>query len=161
VDGRHPLAAQFQPIFAGVVANLAIPDLNAFHRCGNAAHCPLASFNSAESRHSPANSNQGELENELNIYLANDDLAKAIAQALPGGSPLTLAAIVNRAQVLSCAGCHELSNNAEVAPGVRWPPSLGHVHVTEREIDNRVPSGRYRISRTLHELLLPHRAAVL
>jgi hypothetical protein len=31
--------------------------------------------------------------------------------------------IMNRAEAMSCGGCHQNSNGAEIAPNVKWPPS--------------------------------------
>jgi hypothetical protein len=40
--------------------------------------------------------------------------------------------IMNRAEAMSCGGCHQNSSNAEIAPNVKWPPSKFFVHVDER-----------------------------
>jgi hypothetical protein len=53
--------------------------------------------------------------------------------------------VVRRAQALSCAGCHRLSNQSDLGNGVFWPRSIDFVHITEREVIN----GRYRISEML------------
>ncbi|VVM28303.1 hypothetical protein BSPWISOXPB_10864 [uncultured Gammaproteobacteria bacterium] len=42
--------------------------------------------------------------------------------------------IMNRAEAMSCGGCHQNSNGAEIAPNVKWPPSKFFVHVDERAI---------------------------
>jgi hypothetical protein len=36
--------------------------------------------------------------------------------------------IMNRAEAMSCGGCHQNSNGAEIAPNVKWPPSKFFVH---------------------------------
>ena len=153
--------AEFRRAFAQLVPNLARLGRNEFFMCGNVSPCALDPFRSAESRHSAKDNLVHEPANELNRYEPDADLEQAIRAALPAGSTLRPIEIVNRAQILSCAGCHELSNDAQIAEGVRWPFSAGHVHVNERDIVNDVPGGRYAISPALSQVLLPHRADVL
>jgi formate dehydrogenase assembly factor FdhD len=40
--------------------------------------------------------------------------------------------IRNRAEAMSCGGCHQNSNDAEIAPNVHWPKSGSFVHVDEK-----------------------------
>jgi hypothetical protein len=40
--------------------------------------------------------------------------------------------IRNRAEAMSCGGCHQNSNNTEIAPNVNWPKSRFFVHVDEQ-----------------------------
>jgi hypothetical protein len=76
------------------------------------------------------------------------------------GSALTPANIVARAQALSCAGCHQLSNGASLGGGLTWPASSGFVHATE--FQEAGPDGpRFRISPALTSVFLPNRANVL
>jgi len=77
-------------------------------------------------------------------------------------SSLTPDDIVARAQAMSCAGCHRLSNNAVLGGGLVWPASLGFTHVSERDVDLENVGGvtRYRISPALIDALLPHRKAI-
>lgn len=61
------------------------------------------------------------------------DLIQSLAQAIPPPT-LTGIQIVNRATANSCAGCHEptafgLHLNDSVGPGMKWPGTLGFVHV--------------------------------
>jgi hypothetical protein len=85
-------------------------------------------------------------------------LAAALAQA---GSSLTPDNIVARVQGLSCAGCHRLSNGADLGGGLTWPASLGFTHVTERETEPADVGVRYKISDALTSSFLPHRAELL
>jgi hypothetical protein len=55
--------------------------------------------------------------------------------------------MLNRAGALSCGGCHQLSNNKPVAPGVPWPPSLIFVHIDEQG----------QLSNALEQFFLPAR----
>ncbi len=59
--------------------------------------------------------------------------------------------IRNRAEAMSCGGCHQNSNNAEIAPNVHWPKSRSFVHVDEQGT----------LSPALIEQFLPARAALL
>jgi hypothetical protein len=59
--------------------------------------------------------------------------------------------IMNRAEAMSCGGCHQNSSNAEIAPNVKWPPSKFFVHVDERG----------NLSPALTKQFLPARAALL
>ncbi|CAC9516653.1 hypothetical protein [uncultured Gammaproteobacteria bacterium] len=59
--------------------------------------------------------------------------------------------IRNRAEAMSCGGCHQNSNNTEIAPNVNWPKSRFFVHVDEQGT----------LSPALIEQFLPARAALL
>ncbi|VVH50600.1 hypothetical protein BPUTSESOX_2221 [uncultured Gammaproteobacteria bacterium] len=59
--------------------------------------------------------------------------------------------IRNRAEAMSCGGCHQNSNDTEIAPNVNWPKSRFFVHVDEQGT----------LSPALIEQFLPARAALL
>lgn len=61
------------------------------------------------------------------------DLQQRIAAKLAplAGCKITAKHILNRAGAVSCGGCHQFSNDKELAPGVLWPKSANFVHVTE------------------------------
>ncbi len=59
-----------------------------------------------------------------------DRLLALGSPAGPGGQPLTAEHILERATFQTCAGCHELSNGADLG-GELMPPSLGFVHIDE------------------------------
>ena len=59
--------------------------------------------------------------------------------------------IRNRAEAMSCGGCHQNSNDTEIAPNVNWPKSRFFVHVDEQGV----------LSSALTEQFLPARAALL
>ena len=80
----------------------------------------------------------------------------AIATALstdsnPSVQVLTTEMILNRAGAMSCGGCHQFSNDKEIAPNVFWPTSRNFVHVAE-------DGG---LSRALIDHFLPSRSMVL
>lgn len=75
------------------------------------------------------------------------------------GSILRPQDVVARAMALSCAGCHQLSNNANLGGGITWPSSLGFVHVGEQT--ELGPDGpRFVISPALIDVFLPRRQAL-
>jgi len=76
------------------------------------------------------------------------------------GSTLTPDDIVARAQALSCAGCHKLSNGAALGGGLTWPTSLGFTHVSESLTEVVNGETRYLISNTLLSQLLPARQQI-
>ncbi len=79
------------------------------------------------------------------------------------GSSLAPTDVVRRAQAMSCAGCHRLSNNVAIGNGLIWPPSLGFTHVSERDVDLETVAGvtRYRISAALTDHFLPRRKQIV
>jgi hypothetical protein len=85
------------------------------------------------------------------------------ARLAAASSTLTPDDLVARAQAMSCAGCHRFSSNAPIGDGLVWPPSLGFVHVSERDVDLEVEGGvtRYRISLALTDHFLPDRASLV
>jgi hypothetical protein len=83
------------------------------------------------------------------------------AQLTTLGSALTPDQVVLRAQALSCAGCHRLSNGVALGGGLTWPASLGFTHVTERETEVVGSETRFRISDALVNVFLPARQQIL
>ncbi len=69
-----------------------------------------------------------------NIAFKNQIRDRLVALGSPaagsGGPPLTADHILERATLQTCAGCHELSNFADLG-GEFMPPSLGFVHIDE------------------------------
>lgn len=62
--------------------------------------------------------------------------------------------LINRIQTQTCAGCHHQSNGADVGTrdnNVRWPRSLGFVHINEQG----------RLSDALNQFFLPARALLM
>ncbi|VVM20259.1 hypothetical protein BSPWISOXPB_8949 [uncultured Gammaproteobacteria bacterium] len=83
----------------------------------------------------------------------NKDLSAIIKAKLTALnlSDYSVQMIRNRAEAMSCGGCHQNSNNAEIAPNVNWPMSGDFVHVDERGT----------LSPALTEQFLPARATIL
>jgi hypothetical protein len=95
---------------------------------------------------------------------ANSPSFRAAIQAKLGpGSTLTPDNIIARAQTQTCAGCHQLSINANLGGGLVWPASLGFTQ--ERlapPFDTTGPDGpRYQISPALQNVFLPFRKHVI
>lgn len=135
----------FEQFFAAQTPSLAVADINAFNMADDER------FNPAESDSQlPA---PGVYDQQLGT---SGSLHAAINAALPPASGLTPTHIARRAKALSCAGCHELSNNDDLGAGIRWPNSLGFVHVSEF-----ASNGSFPISPALSNVFLPHRRQVL
>jgi hypothetical protein len=95
---------------------------------------------------------------------ANSPNFKNLIQAkIVAGSGLTPDDIVARAQTQTCAGCHQLSANANLGVGLTWPATLPFTH--ERlapPFDLTGPDGpRYTISPALLNFFLPARKHVI
>lgn len=150
----HPLASTFQrSVLPEQVASLAVNDLSGF-----GLSVPDA-FNSGQSNsEGPENSYVRQLTDG-----GAGELGSALQAELTAlGSSLTPRDIVARAQALSCAGCHELSNGANLGGGLTWPGSLRFVHVSEQRMEPSPEGGnRFVISPALTRLFLPRRQRVM
>jgi hypothetical protein len=93
----------------------------------------------------------------------NSALLDAVAKKLAtsGGADLKPLQAIARAQAMSCMGCHQQSNGADIGPGERWPSSLGFVH--QSEFDPELVGGikRFRISDALVKVFLPARERIV
>jgi hypothetical protein len=145
-------AAQFSSDFLNAVASLAVNDINSFNMNG----LPVT-YNAGDS-----DEQNGTKTNYLPQFANSPNFAAAIQQKLTAiGSALTPQQIVARAQAMSCAGCHQLSNNAGLGGGLTWPASFGFVHVNETTRENGPDGLRFPVSPALANVFLPHRQAVL
>jgi len=148
-----PAAGQFLSFFPTQVADLAGPtvpslDIN-MSDVFNTGQSQASGATAAEMRY-PDYFGGGE-----------NQIRSAVQTQLTAlGSPLTPDEIVLRAQALSCAGCHRLSNNVPIGGGLTWPASLGFTHVTERETETVDGEVRYRLSDALVNQFLPARKAI-
>lgn len=145
-----PRAAAFQNAFIGELTRLAATTISGVGM--NVAD----EFNSGQSQ---ANGSS-EMDYPAHFGPLPSTFSAAIEAELARlGSSLLPLDIVRRAQAMSCAGCHRLSNSANLGGGLIWPPSLGFVHVSERDADLETVNGvtRFRISDALANHFLPHR----
>jgi hypothetical protein len=149
-DSTHPETGAFRAAFVEQVARLAAPTL---------AEIDIV----VDDRFNTGQSQASGLENNyVEQFKGPGPLRDAIAARLAElGSPLTPDDIVARAQSLSCAGCHRHSNNLAIGAGLIFPPSIGFVHVSER--DTEVVDGvtRFKLSDALVNEFLPKRKQVL
>jgi hypothetical protein len=147
----HPLAKEFQERFTfEALPKLMMGSINTF------GFPVLDKFNTGES----------DEQKDTMLYFAiakeNDKLRSAISSARPQTSTIGYEAAVNRAQALTCAGCHRLSAGAELEGGLgQWPPSLGFVHQSESKNDPDVAVESFEISSALKKVFLPFRKCVM
>jgi hypothetical protein len=142
----------FRSSFLGVVGSLSTNDINLF----NANNMP-AGFDSGDG--DQQSSTKG---NYPAQFSQSPNFSASIQQQLNTlGSSLTPAQIVERSMALSCAGCHQLSNNHGLGGGLTWPSSLGFVHVSEALTEAGPDGTRFQISPALTNVFLPRRKAVI
>jgi hypothetical protein len=132
---------------------LAVNDVNGFSY-GNLT----ARANDAQSPINFANRYSGHFDNDLPL---GSPFRTSIANELANiGSTLSSDNIIARAEALSCKGCHQYSNNANLGGGVTFPSSMGFVHTSE--FTEAGPDGtRFRISNALIGTFLPAREAIM
>jgi hypothetical protein len=147
----HPEAANFQgSAFPAQVSRLAVNDVNTFNMFVSDRH------NSGQS--DAQNGLENHYVNQFGVGL-NAFRTNIQTQLNAIGSPLTPDNMVARAQALSCAGCHQFSNGANLGGGVIFPSSQRFTHVNETT--ELGPEGvRHRISQALTDVFIPHRKTV-
>lgn len=152
---EHPNAPGFQSEFLTQVASLASADPNAIAMSTSDLYNSGQSLATGQSTETNYPANFGDGENAFRSAIQSELTAI--------GSALTPDEIVRRAQVNACAGCHRLSNGADLGGSIIWPASLGFTHVSERDDDLETVLGvtRFKISDALANLLLPHRKQVV
>ncbi len=148
-DSLKDLRVDFIRDFSGYVDNLLAPEkratnpsssdiINGFGLENDNQYNEFQSDSSASDN--TANAKNTNLKTIINNKLAALNLSGYNAKM-----------IMNRAEAMSCGGCHQNSNGAEIAPNVKWPPSKFFVHVDERG----------NLSPALTKQFLPARAALL
>lgn len=89
--------------------------------------------------------------NAMDMFLLGTELGKDC----PPDDPLDAEAILSRASVQSCAGCHApakfLGPERKIGCGLVWPSTMGEVHINEMG----------ELSEALTDVFLPRRASVL
>lgn len=148
-DPRQPA---FQSSVTSQVASLAVPDINGF------GYEVSDQFNSGQSIAEAGFPDTNDYVMFMNPVFRND-----VQLALTAiGSPLLPEHIADRATVLSCGGCHELSNGRDLGDGITWPFSRRFVHVDESTGLEVGPDGdRWPISHALTKVFLPFRQKIL
>lgn len=144
--------ADFQRHYLTQVENLAMNNIHRF-------------FASVPDRFNAGQSTSQTNENNYPFHAANSPrFTNAVNVRLNQiGSPLSAEHIVRRSMALSCAGCHQLNNNApanDLGAGITWPQSLGFVHVHENLIDIIDGQEHFAISPALEDVFIPQRERV-
>ncbi|HYO69641.1 MAG TPA: hypothetical protein VEU33_26555 [Archangium sp.] len=152
-NSTHSLAPNFRTHFITQVKNLAVNNINQFN------YDVPDTFNVGQS--------DSQTFNAVDDYVAQfgpgpSAFHTAIQNELTAiGSPLRPRDIVARAQALSCGGCHQRSNNANLGGNLTWPASVpqgGFVH--NLELDDPSNASRFAISPALTNVFIPHRKSV-
>jgi len=146
-----PQASAFQAAFVASVDNLASADINRFF------YEPANTFNTGQSDVFGLESNY-----VSQFGSAPNGFRDAIQARLTAiGSNLTPTNLVTRAEALSCAGCHQLSNQAPLGGGLTWPTSAGFTHISDRNVVSGPDGDAFQLSSALISTFLPHRKMVL
>lgn len=136
--GTHTRSESFRAAFANSVGSLASPNVSTI---GMSIEDVFNEFESVS-----------QTQNVAFNSIANQAMRDAVAVKLPPlNSGLTANDILTRATTQTCAGCHQVSNNANLGGGLVWPPSLGFVQIDEAGT----------LSQALTTQFLPHRKIVL
>jgi len=153
----NPKSADFRAAFLDILVSLKLNDLTRFNM-----NALADTFNAFDSDAQDALKT-----NYASQFAQSPNFAASIqARLTADGNPanLTPADIVARAQAMSCAGCHQLSNNKSMGGGITYPASLGFVHIAENQTETSPdgPSGarRYLVSPALNTVYLPRRKQV-
>ncbi len=146
----HPKAAAFRAFFIDSIDELAQGNINTFN------YAVPDTFNHGESDAQTASRTYA------SQFASSPNFRAAIqARITTLGLPLTPNQLVARAQALSCGGCHQTANNADVGFGAqRFPNSLAFTHTSE-QTESSADGPRHLISPALTGTFLPHRKAVL
>jgi hypothetical protein len=111
-------------------------------------------YNAAESRTGNGNPGQSNVDYET----VGNNNAPLVARVNNAANKMFANSVFKRAQAMTCAGCHQLSNKADLGDGVTWPASIGFVHTSESALDQTpgLPQS-FDISPALKEQFLPFR----
>ena len=129
-DSLKTLRLDFNRDFGTYVDNLLAPE----RRASNPSASDIINGFSLDNddRYNEFQSDANESDNTANGR--NKNLSAIISKKLTALnlSNYSVQMIRNRAEAMSCGGCHHNSNNAEIAPNVNWPKSGDFVHVDEQ-----------------------------
>lgn len=152
-NSTHPLAAEFRSYFLTQVKTLAVNDLNTFN------YVVPDKYNVGQS-----DSQSGAVVDDYFLQFmlggaTNTFRSNIQAQLSSIGSSLTPDDIVQRAQMLSCGGCHERSIGLQVgSESLRAPSDFTH----STEFTEPGPEGeRFQVSGAVTTNFLPHRKQTL
>jgi hypothetical protein len=147
-----PQKADFDAFFPSQVSSLAGASISAI-----GMGVPEA-FNSAQSHNSGPSH-----EMDYPLHFAGPSALRSAIEAELArlGSSLSADEIVLRAQAMTCAGCHKLSDRVSLGGDLTWPASLGFTHISERQSETVNGKQRFVISPALIDEFLPHRKAIM
>lgn len=121
--GTHPLASEFQSWFVehGVPKLARVTDVTALSLGAPSQYLAYESISQPKA---------GDPNTVRFASIAAPALRDAVSARLGQlGSALTADDIFNRATATTCAGCHRVSNNANLGSGMVFPPSKAFAHV--------------------------------
>ncbi len=145
------LAVNFRNQFLNNMNSLLISDLSTFSLIVQSD-----THNNGQSHASGSLTSENNFTQHTN--LGNGDFKNAIqARAAQLGSNLTADQVINRAEAMTCGGCHEpsafgLTSPNSVGSNQVWPGTLGFVHVSES-----INNGKFNISPALQTVFIPAR----
>ena len=147
-----PRTFPFQRQYLTQIKNLAVNDIHGF-------------FAEAPDRFNAGQSTSQTSENNYPSHFAGSPHFRAAIDFRLNriGSRLTADHLVRRSMAMSCAGCHQLSNNApanDLGGGITWPPSLSFVHVDETLTEFIDGQEHFLISPALEDVFIPKREQV-
>lgn len=164
-DSELPQAAGFQAQFLDEIPNLAIPglktismDLDTKYLAGEST-APVLCLPPGTPG-APPGSNIPPDACYIDHFDSDSTFARQIQDELDAiGSSVTPEQIVQRADTLSCAGCHHNVEAVDLGDGeFQSPKPMGFVHISEED----PIEGRYhRLSMMMHRQDIPHRMDVL
>jgi hypothetical protein len=98
------------------------------------------------------------------LELRSPKLQRDIQARIVPPCTLTPTDIAERAQAMTCSGCHLYISGADLGGGLVFPQSLAFTHTSESQarMENSPDGGlRFLISPALLEVFLPHRERIL
>lgn len=112
------------------------------------------SFNNGESHARPLEDSENDYSNKVSTQFKADIQSRLNAL----GSTLTPEMVINRAEAMTCGGCHRPSESGlmvanSIGPNISWPDSSTFVHVGE----TLGSDGNFPISPALKDVFLPAR----
>lgn len=150
-NSTHAATPEFADHFGEQIACLSANDVNRFGYCGLSDR-----FNHNESA-ADFVSNYETIFSQPGSSQLRDVIEEKLEEL---GVDLEPEHIVARAEALSCKGCHNHSNNADLGGGVTFPSSMSFFHNSEF-VESGPDGDRFSISSALTGTFLPFREGVM
>lgn len=153
----HEKVLPFRTDFPRQVPSLSIDDINGFH---------MDTLQPKYNQPLGIETTEGQagIDAIFSNRLRRSPLLAAAIQSRITEATLTPQNIADRAQALTCSGCHLFSNGVDLGGGLAFPSSMIFTHESERSVDmENSPDGgvRFGISPALENVFLKHRAKIL